>query len=563
LAALIAVLVIWAAYRPLLHAWYKLQNQTPTVAEAVELLRSQRVERQREGLTSAGRMRPVADEVLTAVSGLAFAAPDRGIRQQAAQYLSGVAQRQALPADLLRRLPTLTPGDSSLATTYATLINHAARQQSPPPNAVAFLDMLVEQGDWRAKNVAILALGQIGFYHGMDDAHIAQLTALAAQKDELGHQIHSADAAWALKMIGQQQPLPPATIEVLVELMHNGRDANARQRAVSAISTQLLSMPTLADDIEAVLEDPNSSVRGAARNVLYKLETSKPTDLDQALQVAIDEDEPSTRRLCALQRLLRQASTDDRVRSIAQFMARHQDPMLRAGMASMAGALPDSEAEALFAGAIDDAEPQVRAAAVLPLIARRVAEGNEEQTLLIRRLLGDPAPEVQRKVLLSIRSNELNSDALRAALRDMETDDPRLARERSTLLDSLERASRAPLQRLWDAVLEPKNYGLYAFIAVAGLAVLICVPFLLYFTARCFVYLSVRHWQALTALGIVAVWVGASFALGWAFFIGAFMAGGHNSQPPLGAQLSVVGVLLLLVGGYALLGYGLRRLVRA
>ncbi len=231
-------------------------------------------------------------------------------------------------------------------------------------------------------------------------------------------------------------------------------------------------------------------------------------------------------------------------------------------MASMAGALPDSEAEALFAGALDDTDPQVRAAAVSPLIARRAAEGEEAQILLIQRLLDDSAPQVQRNVLLSIRSSELNTDVVRAALRDMETDDPRLARERSALLDSLERASRTPLQRFWDAALEPKNYGVYAFIAVAGLAVLICVPFLLYFTARCFVYLSARQWRALAALGIVGVWVGASFALGWAFFIGAFVAGGHNSQPPLGAQLSVVGVLLLLVGVYALLGYGLRRLVR-
>ena len=172
------------------------------------------------------------------------------------------------------------------------------------------------------------------------------------------------------------------------------------------------------------------------------------------------------------------------------------------------------------------------------------------------------APEVQRNVLLSIRSNKLNTYAVRAALRDMKTEDPRLARERTALLDSLERASRTAIQRFWDAALEPRNYGLYAVITVAGLAVLICVPVLLYFAARCFVYLSARHWRALTALGILITWVGASCALGWAFFIGAFMAGGHNSQPPLDAQLTVVGVLLLLVGVYALLGYGLRRMVR-
>ena len=563
LAALIAALVVWAAYRPLLHVWYELQNQTPSVAEAVQLLHSRSAERQREGLASAARIRPVVDEVLTAVSGLAFAASDRGIRQQAAQYLSGIAQQQALPTDLLRRLPEWTPQmDRNLATTYATLIEHTARQQPPPLNAVAFLDALIEQGDWSAQNVAIGALGQIGFYHGMDDAHITQLTAMAAHKNELGHQIHSAEAAWALKLIGQKRPLPPATLEVLVELMRKGRNANARQRAVSAVSTQLPSTPALADAIEAALDDPDSRVRGAARSVLYKLETAKPTELDQALQLAADEDEPSTRRLRSLQRLLRQAPADDRVRAMAQRMARHEDAVMRAGMASMAGALPDSEAEALFAGALDDADPQVRAAAVSPLIARRAAEGEEAQILLMQRLLGDPAPEVQRNVLVSIRSNELNTDAVRAALRDMETDDPRLARERSTLLDSLKRTSRTPLQRFWDAALEPRNYGVYAFIAVAGLAVLICVSFLLYFTARCFVYLSARQWRALAALGIVAAWVGASFALGWAFFIGAFIAGGHNSQPPLGAQLSVVGVLLLLVGVFALLGYGLRLLVR-
>ncbi len=562
-AALIAVLVVWAAYRPLLHVWYELQNQTPSVAEVVQLLRSRSTERQREGLASAARIRPAIDEVLTAVSGLAFAASDTGIRQQAAQYLSGVAQQQALPADLLLRLPELTPQmDRNLATTYATLIDHTARQQPPPPNAVAFLDALIEQGDWSAQNVAILALGQIGFYDGMDDTHIAQLTAMAAHKNELGHQIHSADAAWALKLIGQKRSLPPETLEVLVELMRKGRDANARQRAVSAVSTQLPSTPALADAIEAALDDPDSRVRGAARNVLYKLETEKPTDLDQALQLAADEDEPSTRRLRALQRLLQQTPADGRVRAMAQRMARHEDAALRAGIASMAGVLPDSEAEALFAGTLDDPDPRVRAAAVSPLIARRAAEGEEVQTVLIQRLLGDPAPEVQRNVLLTIRSNELNSDAVRAALRGMETDDPRLARERSTLLDSLDRASRTPLQRFWDAALEPRNYGVYAFVAAAGLAVLICVPFLLYFTARCFVYLSARQWRALATLGIVAAWVGASFALGWAFFIGAFVAGGHNSQPPLGAQLSVVGVLLLLVGVYALLGYGLRRLVR-
>jgi len=349
---------------------------------------------------------------------------------------------------------------------------------------------------------------------------------------------------------------------VLVELILKGREAHARQRAVWAVSTQLPSTPALADVIEAALDDPDSNVRRAARNVLYELETAKPADLRQALQVATDEAAPSTRRLRALQRLLQQDPADDRVRAIAQLMARHEDPVLRAGIASMAGALPDSEAEALFASALDDMDPQVRAAAVSPLIARRAAEGEEAQTLLIQQLLDDPAPQVQRNVLVSTRSNELNSEAVRTALRDMETDDPRLAQERSALLDSLERARRTPLQRFWDAALEPKNYGVYAFIAVAGLALLICVPFLLYFAARCFVYVSARQWRALTALGTGAAWLGASFALGWAFFIGAFIAGGHNSLPPLGAQLSVVGVLLLLVGVYALLGYGLRQLVR-
>lgn len=563
LAALIAILVVWAAYRPLLHVWYELQNRTPAVTETMQLLRSQSTEYQRQGLASAGRMKPVADEVLTAIADLAFHAEDRFLRQQAATHLSSVAQLQILPADILRRLPPLTPEmDRNLATSYTTLIDYAARRQPPPPNAIEFLDALIEQGDWSAKNTAIHALGQIGFYHGLDDNHIAQLTDLVAYKHALGRQIHAADAAWALKLTGQKRPLPPATIEVLVELMRNGRDANTRQRAVSAVSTQLSSTPALIDEIEAVLDDPDSIVRRAARNVIYKLETAKPTDLSQALQMAANEDEPGTRRLRALQRLLQQDPADDRVRSIAQIMARHEDPMLRAGMVSMAGALSDSEAEALFAGALDDTDPQVRAAAVLPLIARRATDGEEAQALLIRRLLDDPTPEVQRKVLLSVRSNKLNTYPVRAALRDMETDDPRLARERSALLDSLERASRTPLERFWDAALEPKNYGLYAFIAVAGLAILICVPFLLYFTARCFVYLTARQWRALTALGILVTWVGASFALGWAFFIGAFMAGGHNSQPPLGAQLTVVGVLLLLVGVYALLGYGLRRIVR-
>jgi HEAT repeat protein len=322
-------------------------------------------------------------------------------------------------------------------------------------------------------------------------------------------------------------------------------------------------MPTLADEIEAALDDPNSMVRGAARNVIYKLETAKPTDLDGALTLAANENEPSKRRLRALQRLLRQDPADEQVRSIAQLMAHHKDPVLRAGITSMAAALPDSEAEALFAAALDDADPQVRAAAVLPLIARRASEGEEAQAALIRRLLDDPAPEVQRNVLLSIRSSKLNTYAVRAALRDMQTGDPRLSQERTALLDSLERASRTAMQRFWDAALDPKNYGVYTFIAVAGLAVLICVPFLLYFAARCFVYLAARQWRALAALGILVAWVGASFALGWAFFIGAFIGGGHNSQPPLGAQLTVVGVLFLLVGAYALLGYGLRRMVRA
>jgi HEAT repeat protein len=563
LAALIAVLVIWAAYRPLLHAWYEFQNQPPSVAKTVQLLRSQATGHQRQGLSFAARMRPVPAEVLTAMADLAFDSEDRIIRQQASNQLSGVAQQQAMPADVLRRLPTLTPEmDRSLTTTYATLINRAARHQPVPTNAVAFLDALMEQGDWSAKNIAILALGQVGFYHDMDDAHIAQLTAMAERKNELGRQLHSADAAWALKLIGQKQPLPHETLEVLVELIRNGHDAHARQRAVWAVSTQLPSTPALADVIEAALNDPDSNVRRAAQNVLYELETAKPTVLDQALQVATDENEPSTRRLRALQRLLQQDPADDRVRKVAQLMARHEDAVLRAGMASMAGALPDSEAEAMFAAALDDKNPLVRAAAVSPLIARRAAEGEEAQVLLIQRLLDDSAPQVQRNVLLSIRGNKLNTYVVRTALRDMETDDSRLAQERSALLDSLERASQTQFQRFWDAALEPKNYGFYAFITVAGLATLICVPFLLYFTARCFVYISARQRRAFAALGIVGVWVGASFALGWAFFIGVFVAGGHNSQPPLSAQLSVVGVLLLLVCVYALLGYGLRRLVR-
>ena len=563
LVALIAILAVWAAYRPMLHAWHALRNQPPPVTETLLLLRSESTERQKQGLASAARTRPLADEVLSAIADLAFHAQDRFLRQQAATQLSSLAQQQALPAGLLSRLPPLTPGmDPNLATTYATLIDQAARRQPPPPNAMKFLDTLIQQGDWRAKNTAIQALGQIGFYHGLDDAHIAQLTELVVHKHTLGNQVHAADAAWALKLIGQKRPLPAATVEVLVELMRNGRDANARQRAVSAISTQLTSTPALIDEIEAVLDDPDSRVRRAARNAIHKFESAKPTEPEQALTLAASEDEPSTRRLRALQSILRQDPGNARAHAIAQIMADHEDPVLRAGITSMAGALPDHDAEALFAGALDDADPQVRAAAVLPLIARRTSGGEDAQALLIRRLLDDPAQEVQRNVLLSIRSNELNTYAVRAALRDMQTDYPQLARERTALLDSLERASRTTIQRFWDAALEPKNYGLYAFIATATLAAVVCVPFLLYFTARCYVYLTARQWRALTALGILVVWVGASFALGWAFFIGALVGGGHNSQPPLAAQLTVVAVLSLLVGLYALLGYGLRRIVR-
>jgi HEAT repeat protein len=562
-AALIALLVIGVAYRPVLRAWYQFHSRPPAVAVTVELLRSQSAERQREGLASAALTRPVADEVLTAVSDLAFGAPDPGIRQQAAQYLAGVAQQRSLPADMLRRLPALTPEmDRGLATTYATLIDRAAQWQPTPPNALEFLDALIEQGDPSTRNVAILALGQVGFHHGLDDARIARLTGLAAYRDPLGNEPHGADAAWALKLVGQRRPLPPETLDVLVELMRHGRDAGTRERAVDAVATQMPSSQSLADAVEAVLEDPDPRVRGAAQSLLHELETRKPADLEQALQLAADENEPSTRRLRALQRLLQQTPADERVRALVGRLARDGDAVLRAGVVSMGSALPHGEAEALFAAGLEDTDPRVRAAAVLPLVARRAAEGEDAQAQLIRTLLGDATPEVQRNVLLAIRVNQLKTEAVRAALRDMEPADARLGQERLALLDTLVRASRTPFQRFLDAALKPENYGAFAFTAVAAAAVLLCVPFLFYFVARFFVYLSARQWRALGALGVVAVWVVASFALGWAFFLGVLIGGGHNSQPPLSAQFMVLGVLLLLVGVYALLGYGLRRLVR-
>ena len=243
LAALIAILVVWAAYRPLLHAWHSLHNQPPSVTEALQLLRSQSIERQRQGLTLAGRIRPLPDEALNAIADMAFQSTDRGLRQQAASHLSSAAQQQAVPADLLQGLPALTAEmDRNLAITYASLIDHAARHRPALPNSIAFLDALIEQGDWQAKNTAIRALGQIGFYHGLDDGHIARLTKLVVYRNALGRQAHGAEAARALQLVGQKQPLPPATVEVLVDLMLNGLDANARQRAVSAVSTQLPSM---------------------------------------------------------------------------------------------------------------------------------------------------------------------------------------------------------------------------------------------------------------------------------------------------------------------------------
>jgi hypothetical protein len=246
-----------------------------------------------------------------------------------------------------------------------------------------------------------------------------------------------------------------------------------------------------------------------------------------------------------------------------------------------------------------DKDPVVRAAAVrtLPYLRQHPAYADDGEALLAQRdrAARDPASAVriaamhilwgfglrQQGLLTRFEQALTDGDAMVVTatldfLQATPLEDKRIERliEQHTLAVNADvrRSAELTLARyrerqvsLWEHAVasakDVKHHGVRLYWLLAGIGVLVAAAFAVYYMLRIIVYVGERRLRALTAGGVMLVWVATTYGMVWLFFFGAF-AFGHNALVSIPQQL----LLDLIMGGsllvYAGFGWAMHYFIR-
>lgn len=553
--------------------------QKPRSDDVVARLTSPDAVKRQAGLRVLGAAVVRRDPRITeAVTGIALRDPEPALQAAAIAYLSRESGYSDGPA--------------------------APRRQLTQETIDAISEMLFAPPDPKLTPVLVEFVGNNAYWHPRRDAVIAQLTGLLVptQDRALREKI-----LYALQKFARDRGLPDDAYMTLLEVYSDRQPAAAREvRMVSevfrrAAYRQTLPAPVTQAVSAALRSHPDERVRD---NAIYTFggqgrhSDSLPTALVEATKAA----EPRIRDKARTQIMLIEKSRGEYLEKLMNTARDTRQPGSARGTA-LINAMRDYHKEDLFRDTalllLTDEDPFVRAAAVrtLPYVRQHPDYADDDKTLLAYRdnAASDPAAGVRvaamavlwglglsREGVLTRFEQALEDDdpvvvtATLDSLRETPLEDVRIEQlieqhTRAENADVRHRAERTLAQyrkrppSLWERLIasakDVKHHGVRLYWLLAGIGVLVAAAFAVYYMLRIIVYVGERRLRALTAGGVMLVWIALTYGMVLLFIFGAF-AFGHNALVSIPQQL----LIDLVVGGallvYAGLGWAMRYLIR-
>lgn len=521
--------------------------------------------------------RPIGDDLLLHLWGLIAEKQIRTPQYQGYLLLGVIAQRQGLPAGLVRRLTAAIlsiPSEPADRRDHQLIIatGMLAYRREQPPEVVAHLGSLMNSTHSHALGFAAAqTLGKIGARQSLDTSVLLGMGHALARTEDLALRI---EIAHSLGVVSAHSELPGTAIDALEEVMTRDANPHARMAALDALTARPRNADSMLSMLRGVAGDSYERLRQSATSKALGLVASSGDDA--LISTFENTREPAAWRAGALRRVV-QSNLDDPA-NVPRVLAATEDAssavrvvgfdLLSMLQRPALGVVDSLDWTAFIERGLSDAQAPVRIAAIGSVIALPIPM-NAKVRLWILGLENDDRT-VQLAVMLLLRRRPIAG----LVFTPLSKRDSQGAQSLASTLDSLTRhgdaqiaqsaaATLAAIRPKDDAAQGPKPpqwLGAALIIALAAVPIVLCVGFAIYFLARFITYLLARRWRALRAAGIMGLWTLLSIALG-AGLSAVVLGLGHGSMS-IGEGFAIVAAYAVVIGAYGGTGWLLRLAVR-
>lgn len=349
-------------------------------------------------------------------------------------------------------------------------------------------------------------------------------------------------------------PLPPAVRQAVIDTMQNSDDKNLRLTAIMTmewIGKQEGRIPQ--EMLDSLNTNDDAWTRNHFNHVIIRMQKHSKDPLASLLAVVQNGELPDSIRANALREAGKDYAQDKRYSDTVFNLTRANEASLRAAAIQL---LPDeTEHTAILLSYIDaalaDTNPGIRIIALGKLVAIHVPDS--EKLSRLEQALTDTDTDVLSAASLMIKNSGLSSDTIQERL-------AHLART-----GQLQQIAEKPSPGLWKTFVETagdtRQHGLRLFWALAATGVVIAAGFAIYYVYRILIYIQQRNRRGYTAIGVLVVWAGLTWAMVVLFFFGAFSFG-HNYLVAPRSQFIIDAVMGSALLVYGFLGWVMHKLVR-
>ncbi len=554
--------------------------QKPSSQAVVARLTSPDAAERRAGLSLLGGAAVRPDPGITkAVTGIALSDPDAVLRAEAIAYLSrasGYAEipgtpHKALPQETIDAITTTLSAslDPRLAPSVIEFVGANAYWHPKRDEVIARLTALFTQTQDRALREKILyALQKFAQDRGLpEDAYTALLEVYTDRRRVAAHEVRAVSEIF--RRAAFQQALPAAVTEAVAVALRSHPDEQVRDKAISILGGQAYRSGSIPTALAEAAQGADPKTRERARTQITVIEKRRSDYLDKLMKTARDRSEPANARIRALGDAKTDHAREDLFRDTLLLLLTDEDPAVRASAVRTllylrkhpSYAADDSALLAYQERAAQDPAGEVRIAAMVILWGFRLTR--EELFTRFAQVLEDKDPAVVTATLDSLRRHAPLEDERieRLIEQHARTGNAGVRRSAELTLAQYRRKPPSAWERLIASTKDVRHHGLRVYWFLAGIGILIAAAFAVYYMLRIIVYVGEHRSRALTAGGVMLVWVALTCGMVYLFVVGIF-AFGHNYLVPVRQQL----LIDLVIGGallvYAGLGWAMHYLIR-
>ncbi|MFQ5936961.1 MAG: hypothetical protein ACE5LB_11210 [Acidiferrobacterales bacterium] len=553
--------------------------QKPGSDEVLVRLTSADAAKRQAGLRLLGAAAVRRDPRITeAVTRIALEETDPALQAAAIGYLSRAsgysdgpaAPRQGLPQETIDAITEMLsePPDPKLIPAVVEFVGNNAYWHPRRDEVIAHLIGLLARTQDRALREKVLyALQKFARDRGLpEDAYGTLLEVYTDRRRVATHEVRSVSEIF--RRAAYRQVLPQAVVQAIGAALRSHPDQRVRYNAIYTFGGQ----GRQGDGIPAALVEATKAadpmIRDKARTQIMLIEKSRGEYLGKLMGTARDPNQPGRARSRALINAMRDYHKTDLFRDTALSLLADKDPVVRAAAVRTLPYVrqhPDyaDDDKALLAQrdrAAQDPAAEVQIAAMHILWGFGLSR--DELLMRFTQVLEGDDPMVITATLDFLRTTPLEDQRIERLIeRHTHAVDAEVRRSAERTLAKYRERPPSLWQRFIVSAKDVKHHGLRLYWLLAGIGVLVAAAFAIYYMLRIIVYINERRLRALTAGGVMLVWIAMTYGMVYSFIVGAF-AFGHNFLVSIPQQL----LIDLVMGGsllvYAGLGWAMHYLIR-